>query len=54
MDISDIFKIAEKLNKEIKNSSRIEIKGAAHLVNMEKPEEFNRIIINYVKNFKEK
>lgn len=54
MDISDIFKIAEKLNKEIKNSRRVEIKGAAHLVNMEKPDEFNKIIVDYVKNFNSK
>ncbi len=54
LDISDIFKIADKLNKEIRNSQRIEIKGAAHLVNMEKPEEFNRIIIDYIKSIESK
>lgn len=48
-DDSAIHEIAETLEKSIGNSKRIVIKGAGHLVNMEKPEDFNQSVINFLR-----
>ena len=38
----------QTLNKNIPNSSLFIFEGCAHNVHLEKPEEFNRIILNYL------
>lgn len=43
---SDVF---EKGEKEIPNAKRIEIDCAGHMIMMEKPEEFNNAVINFLK-----
>ena len=47
-DVSDITAIADILEKNIAGSKKIVISGAGHLVNMEKPEEFNRIVLDFL------
>jgi len=44
-----ISKNAEALNKEISGSFIITIKNAAHLPNMEKPAEFNKIVLDFIR-----
>jgi 3-oxoadipate enol-lactonase len=44
-----ILKNAEALNKGITNSKIVTISNAAHLVNLEKPEEFNKIFLEFIR-----
>ena len=48
-DISDFQQIAALLHKNIKQSIKKQIKGAGHLCNMEKPDEFNRMVKRFLK-----
>jgi len=48
-DISDFQQIAVLLHKNIKQSIKKQIKGAGHLCNMEKPDEFNRMVKRFLK-----
>ena len=41
-----------KIHKLIKNSKFKIIKNAGHLSNIENPEEFNKIILNFISNVK--
>lgn len=43
---SDVF---EKGEKEIPNAKRVEIDCAGHMIQIEKPEEFNNAVINFLK-----
>jgi len=43
-----LFKDADKLEKDIAGSSRATIAGTHHMPNMEKPEEFNPLILNFL------
>jgi len=47
-DDSAIHEIAENLERNISNSKRVCIEGAAHLVNLEKPKDFNQSVINFL------
>ncbi len=49
LDGKDIQMIGEKLDREIVNSKRIEIKNVAHTLNLEKPSKTNRIIRKFLK-----
>jgi pimeloyl-ACP methyl ester carboxylesterase len=49
-DVSDIHQIVEKMAKEIPGARKVVVKGAGHLVPMEKPEEFNRIALNFLRS----
>jgi pimeloyl-ACP methyl ester carboxylesterase len=48
-DVSDIHRIVEKMAKEIPGARKIVVKDAGHLVPMEKPEEFNRIALEFLR-----
>lgn len=50
LDGKDIQMIAVKLDNEIENSKRIEIKNVAHTLNLEKPRKINRIIRKFLEN----
>ncbi len=50
LDDPMIVKIADALEQGIAGAKRAMIPGAAHHPNAEKPEEFNRIVIDFVKN----
>ena len=52
LDVEGIIEISDMIMKNIKGAERYIIKGSAHYVNMEKPDEFNQIVINYLKKLK--
>ena len=39
---------ANRLAEGIPGAKKVEIKGTAHMVNMEKPEEFTRVVLNFL------
>lgn len=47
-DIADIHQIAERLVAGIPDASRATIADAAHLPNIERPEEFDRIVLGFL------
>jgi len=47
-DVRDILKIADILEKEIPGAKKVVIPGTAHHLNMEKPDEFNRIVLDFL------
>lgn len=48
VDMSDILKIVDKLCEEVPEARRVTIPGAAHMVNMEQPEAFNRAVLEFL------
>jgi pimeloyl-ACP methyl ester carboxylesterase len=44
LDNSGVQEIAGLVLKAVPGSRKVVIKGAAHMVNMEKPEEFNEVV----------
>jgi 3-oxoadipate enol-lactonase len=48
-DVPDIHAIAEKLAGEIPGAERATISEAAHLPNLERPEEFDRIVLGFLR-----
>jgi pimeloyl-ACP methyl ester carboxylesterase len=52
LDMPDIIAIADLLVKNVQGAKKVTIKDAAHLVNMEKPKEFNETVINFISNLK--
>jgi 3-oxoadipate enol-lactonase len=48
LDMPDIHEIAELLVAANPNAEKTVIEGVAHMVNMEKPEEFNRVVLEYL------
>jgi pimeloyl-ACP methyl ester carboxylesterase len=47
-DLPDIHKIIQTLEAGIPDSQKVVIPGASHLVNMEKPDEFNRVVLEFL------
>ena len=47
-DVEDILVIAERLARDIPGAERAHIAGAAHLPNLERPEEFDRIVLGFL------
>jgi rhodanese-related sulfurtransferase len=52
IDIQGIIDIADKIEKEIPGSKKYAVKNAAHMVNMEFPDEFNSIVSRFLENLK--
>ncbi len=48
LDMPDIHEIADLVLAANPNAERIEIDGVAHMVNLEKPEEFNRVVLGFL------
>jgi pimeloyl-ACP methyl ester carboxylesterase len=48
-DLAIISEGAERFDTLIKNSKVVLMKGPAHMLNMEKPSEFNRIVLDFLK-----
>jgi len=48
LDLPGIMEIADLIVKDVRGSRKHTVKGAAHLVNMEKPVEFNQAVISFV------
>lgn len=51
LDMSDFHAVAEILTKNIKNAKRILIPEAGHMVNMEKSQEFNHVVLDFLDEF---
>jgi pimeloyl-ACP methyl ester carboxylesterase len=49
-DIPDKIELVGQLVAEISNARQIVISDAAHIVNMEQPAEFNRVILDFLKD----
>ena len=48
LDMPGILEIAGLIEKNIPGAKKVLIQGAAHLVNMEKPQEFNRVVLDFL------
>jgi pimeloyl-ACP methyl ester carboxylesterase len=48
-DVPDMHAIADVLDAEIQDTERHVIQGAAHHPNMEQPEEFNRLVLDFLR-----
>jgi pimeloyl-ACP methyl ester carboxylesterase len=48
LDMPDIFSIGELITSRVEGAEKVVIPGAAHMVNMEKPEEFNRAVLEFL------
>jgi 3-oxoadipate enol-lactonase len=49
IDFPDFKSIANFLNKKMTNSQLVILPGTAHMLNMEKPKEFNQFVLNFLK-----
>lgn len=49
LDMPDMITISDLLLREIEGSSRVVMRGVAHMLNMEKPEEFNQIVLDFLR-----
>jgi pimeloyl-ACP methyl ester carboxylesterase len=49
-DSQDFHRIATILNKKIRNSKRIIIKGAGHMPAISNPSEFNEAVLSFLAN----
>jgi len=52
LDMPDILDIVNRLDKHAENSQKVIIHGAAHMINMEKPEEFNKRVLDFLLKLK--
>ncbi len=52
-DVPGIRLVAQQLHTKIPRSELIEIHGADHIVNMSKPNEFNRVVLEFLKKRRE-
>jgi pimeloyl-ACP methyl ester carboxylesterase len=48
IDMPDIFKIADLIVEQVPGARKVVIPDVAHMVNMEKPEEFNDLVLDYL------
>jgi len=48
-DFADKLELAELLETQILNVKRVVMPGVAHLPNMEKPTEFNQLVLDFLK-----
>jgi len=48
LDVPDYLKLSDTVVDGITGAKKVVIKGTAHLPNMEKPDEFNRIVLNFL------
>lgn len=47
-DVRSILQIADVLEKGIAGARKVVIPGTAHHLNMERPEEFNRAVLDFL------
>ena len=47
-----VFTAADLLEKELPNVRKAIMHGTAHVPNMERPEEFNRIVLDFLQDFR--
>ena len=49
-DVTDIFGVADALEANIADARKVVIQGAGHHVNMEQPEAFNGVILDFLRS----
>jgi 2-hydroxy-6-oxonona-2,4-dienedioate hydrolase len=47
-----VFAAADLLERELPNARKVVMSGTAHLPNMERPEEFNRLVLDFLEDFR--
>ena len=47
-DAPDVIAVADRLTADISGAKRVTIRDAAHLPNLERPDEFNRIVMEFL------
>ena len=48
-DVPDIQAIVKRIEKDVPHARKVVIRDAGHMVNMEKPEEFNREVLEFLR-----
>jgi pimeloyl-ACP methyl ester carboxylesterase len=48
LDMSDIHEIVDELVASVPGARKILVKGAGHMVNLERPAEFNRVLLEFL------
>jgi pimeloyl-ACP methyl ester carboxylesterase len=48
-DVVDEHRIVERLHREVSNSERVVFSGVGHVVNLEAPDEFNRVVLTFLR-----
>jgi 3-oxoadipate enol-lactonase len=48
LDVPDMHAIADRLDREIPDTRRATISGAAHVPSMERPAEFDRLVLGFL------
>ncbi|MEU3626481.1 alpha/beta hydrolase [Amycolatopsis coloradensis] len=48
LDSSDILAIADQIDREAGDSRKLVVPGVAHMINLEKPAEFSRILLDFL------
>jgi 3-oxoadipate enol-lactonase len=51
-DVPDIQAIVKTLEVKIPRAKKVIVRGAGHMVNMEKPEEFNAAVLEFLKQIR--
>jgi pimeloyl-ACP methyl ester carboxylesterase len=51
-DQPSVFAAADLLGRELPNVRKVVMHGTAHVPNMERPEEFNRIVLDFLKDYR--
>jgi pimeloyl-ACP methyl ester carboxylesterase len=49
-DVADIHTIVKTLKAGIPHAQTVVVQGVGHLVNLEKPDEFNRVVLGFLKD----
>src|SRR5262249_31984253 len=47
-DVPDIQRVVQRIAREVPGAKKVVIEGAGHIVNMEKPEEFDRALLEWL------
>jgi pimeloyl-ACP methyl ester carboxylesterase len=50
LDVPDVHSMAHLMETTIPNAKKVTIPNAAHMVSMERPEEFNRIVLEFLRS----
>ncbi len=49
-DVNDIHRIVDLIAEQCPGARKIVFEGAGHMVNMERPEEFNRAVLEFLED----
>lgn len=48
LDSPDIAAIADQIESEARDARKLVVPGVAHMINLEKPAEFSRILLDFL------